>query len=68
MGDFLGSILGFIFFVLLICVGITVYFMPSIIACKEKSANIKSIFTLNILTGWTIIGWIISLVWAFKEL
>ena len=68
MGDFLGSIFGFIFFSLLICVSITIYFMPSIIAFKEKSMNIKFIFILNVLAGWTIIGWIISLLLAFKEL
>ena len=38
------------------------YFLPSIIA--RKGDSFVSIFFLNFLLGWTLLGWIISLVWA----
>ncbi len=41
------------------------YFIPAIIA-REK-ADFKLIFLLNLFLGWTIIGWICALVWAFEK-
>lgn|SRR3990167_5833236 len=38
------------------------YFLPSFVGAKKKNAN--AIFILNLLLGWTFIGWIIALVWA----
>ena len=38
------------------------YFLPSIIA--RKGDSFVSIFFLNFLLGWTLLVWIISLVWA----
>lgn len=44
---------------------ISLYLAPSIIAYKNKKANYVAIIMLNVITGWTIIGWIGSLIWAF---
>ena len=38
------------------------YFLPSIIAHNKQ--NFAGIFVLNFLLGWTVIGWILALVWA----
>ena len=43
-----------------------IYFLPTIIAIARKHINVLAIFVLNLLTGWTFIGWIISIVWSFK--
>ncbi|MFR8712565.1 superinfection immunity protein [Anaerotignum lactatifermentans] len=67
MGDFFGGLLGILFVLVLIAGGAAIYFAPTLVAYKEKRGNFKSIFLLNIFTGWTLIGWVISLVWAFKE-
>lgn len=40
-----------------------VYFAPSVIG--NRKANRWAIFTLNLLAGWTIVGWIVAMVWAF---
>lgn len=42
------------------------YFLPTIIAITRKHINVLSIFILNLLTGWTFVGWVIAIVWAFK--
>lgn len=41
------------------------YFLPSIIAFTRKHHNSAAILILNIFLGWTLIGWIIALVWSF---
>ena len=49
---------------IIILVLIVPYFVPSIIAFSRKHQNATAIFALNLLLGWTIIGWIACLVWA----
>ena len=41
---------------------ITLYFIPSIIAIKKKHKDLSKILMINTFLGWTIVGWIISLV------
>ena len=45
-------------------IGLAIYFCPTGIAVRHKHHNAKAIFVLNLLLGWTFIGWIIALVWA----
>ena len=40
------------------------YFLPSIIAWNNHKRNTTAIFVINLFLGWTLIGWIGSLVWA----
>lgn len=51
--------------IILYLVIIMIYILPTIIAEIKEKENIMSIFILNFLLGWTIIGWIIALIWAF---
>ena len=44
-----------------------IYFIPTIIAYSEKKVNSPAILILNLLLGWTFIGWVIALVWAIKK-
>lgn len=46
---------------------ILVYFIPSIVAVSNKKKNDTAIIVMNILLGWTILGWIIALIWAFMK-
>jgi hypothetical protein len=46
---------------------IVAYFLPAIIAALNGNKNFGAIFVLNVLLGWTFIGWVISLVWAVKK-
>jgi Superinfection immunity protein len=41
-----------------------VYFLPTAIGLKKRSSN--AIFALNLLLGWTLLGWVIALVWALS--
>lgn len=38
--------------------------LPAIIAGLRRHHNVVAIFVLNLLLGWTIVGWIIALVWS----
>lgn len=44
--------------------GLTLLFLPTLIARSRKHPNILPIFLVNLFFGWTFIGWVISLVWA----
>ena len=44
--------------------GFLIYFAPTIVALARHKRNTLSIFLLNLFLGWTLIGWIIALVWA----
>jgi hypothetical protein len=46
--------------------GFLFYFLPSIVAAARSKRDLVSIFVLNLLLGWTAIGWVIALVWALK--
>ena len=46
-------------------VSLLFYFLPAFLA--RKKPNFTSILILNILAGWTFIGWIIALVWALSS-
>jgi Superinfection immunity protein len=39
-----------------------IYFLPSIIAHRKR--DFAGIFMVNLLFGWTVVGWVIALVWA----
>lgn len=43
------------------------YFVPTIVANQRKKANFNSIFVINFFLGWTLVGWVIALAWAFAE-
>ena len=52
-----------VWIILLICIG--VYFLPTIVAGRHRNGG--AIFILNLLLGWTFIGWVVALVWAFTK-
>ena len=56
-----------LFFAVLITLLSLFYFLPFAIAFNKKRANTGAIFALNLFLGWSLIGWVIALVWALKE-
>ena len=44
-----------------IIASLTLYFVPTIIALARKKSNTVAIFALNLLLGWSIIGWVRAL-------
>lgn len=51
--------------VILIPIFIIFYLLPTVIARTRRHKNILPIFVLNILLGWTFLGWVVALVWSF---
>jgi len=49
---------------LFLITGLGVYFIPAIVAFNRKHPNKVAIIVLNFFLGWTVIGWVGSLVWA----
>lgn len=48
----------------LIVVGVTLYFLPAVVASQREHHNAGAIFVLNLLLGWTLLGWVVAMVWA----
>jgi hypothetical protein len=44
--------------------GLALYFLPTIIALSRRKRNSGGVFVLNLLLGWSFIGWVAALVWA----
>ena len=45
-------------------IAIVIYFLPAIIASSRHHRNQNAIFVLNLFLGWTLVGWVIALVWS----
>ena len=46
----------------IVVAGLSLYFLPAIIA--RGKTNARAIFFLNLFTGWSLLGWIVSFIWA----
>lgn len=53
--------------IILFIVGLFFYFLPTFIAYRRRHKNRTAILVLNIFLGWTLIGWIVALVWSFAN-
>jgi hypothetical protein len=43
------------------------YFTPTFVAVNKKHRNTSSIFVLNLFLGFTLLFWVIALVWAYHK-
>lgn len=43
---------------------LALYFVPTFVALAGEKQNATAIIILNIFMGWTLIGWVLALVWA----
>jgi hypothetical protein len=46
---------------------VLLYFLPTTTAINGKHRQVTAIFVLNLFLGWTLIGWVIALVWAYVK-
>lgn len=53
-------IVGLVVLVLLLAL----YFLPTAIASSRDHNNLGPIFLLNLILGWTLVGWVVALVWS----
>ena len=54
----------FAWFIVVVC--LVPYFLPTIIAILRKKTSAGGIFVLNLLLGWTVIGWVGALIWSLS--
>lgn len=54
-------------FALITAVAMGIYFLPTTIADEKRHKNTTAIFIVNLFFGYTIIGWVIALIWALTE-
>jgi hypothetical protein len=41
-----------------------VYFIPSMVASHRKHPQFAPIFVVNLMLGWTYVGYVVALAWA----
>ena len=51
----------------IIGISLIFYFIPSIVAFSRKCPSSLSILALNLFFGWTLVGWVASLVWSLRN-
>jgi ABC-type transport system involved in cytochrome c biogenesis permease component len=52
-----GSIILFVFV-------LPLYMLPTLIAAQRRVSAVSGIGALNLLLGWTFVGWVLALIWA----
>ena len=50
--------------VIFLTLSFLLYFAPALLATSRRNPNAAAIWLTNLFVGWTVIGWIITLVWA----
>jgi len=50
-----------------IIVILILYFVPTFIAAIKGKSNSVAIFALNLILGWTFIGWLVAFIWALTN-
>jgi len=55
----------FVICVALIAGVVAIYFAPVLVARHYQHKKSTAIFVLNLFGGWTLVGWVAALVWAF---
>ncbi|MFC1982441.1 superinfection immunity protein [Chloroflexota bacterium] len=53
--------------VISIIFGLSIFLLPTIVAIVGHKNRTTAILVLNLLGGWTVIGWVVALVWAFTS-
>lgn len=51
---------------LLLVIGV-LYLLPWMLAAARGRHNTGAIFALNLFLGWSLIGWVVALVWALSS-
>jgi len=46
---------------------IPIYLLPWVVSVSNGHPSKTGIFVLNLFLGWTFVGWVVALVWAFTK-
>ena len=44
---------------------LVIYLTPTIVVFLRKKKDVTKIILVNIFLGWTVVGWILAVIWAF---
>ena len=53
--------------ILIAVIAFFIHFLPTFVAGSRHVANFWWIFLINLFFGWTLIGWVVALVWAATD-
>ena len=67
LGSVAGGAAGIFFAIVWLVLGVAFYFLPAIVASNRKHPNATAILVLNLLAGWTFVGWVVAMAWAFTS-
>lgn len=43
---------------------VALYLLPTVVAFQRQTPNRVAVLALNILLGWTLLGWVVAFVWS----
>jgi predicted amidophosphoribosyltransferase len=49
---------------IIVTLALCLYLLPTFAAVGRKHRNAGAICALNLLVGWTVLGWIVAMVWS----
>ena len=64
MSEVLIGILLVLLFIIGVVLGAFIYFLPTYVAGKKDHSNFVIILIINLLFGWTLLGWLACIIWA----
>ena len=56
-----------IWFIFILSITGLIYFIPTIVSLVRNNTYKIYIIGINILLGWTLLGWIVCLIWSFVD-
>ena len=56
-----------IFFLIFFLPMLVLHFLPAIIAGARHARNFGWILVINIFFSWTVVGWVVALIWALCD-
>lgn len=51
----------------LILLALISYFLPTVVASTRRHTDLGTIFAINLFLGWSLIGWVVAMAWASKD-
>jgi hypothetical protein len=55
-----------VFEVVVLVVAVALYFLPALVADRRRRHDLLIIAMVNAVLGWTVVGWLLALYWAFQ--
>lgn len=55
-----------VFEIVVLAAVVALYFLPALIADRRRRHDLLIIAMFNAMLGWTVLGWILALVWSLQ--